>query len=136
MKKAKPGDRVARVAHAPSRVQTVEEYLARVPEPARSTLKKIRAAIRSAAPAEATEAISYRIPSFKYKGMLMWYAAFADHCSLFPGASVIAAFKDELKGYAVSKGTIRFPAEKPLSAALVKKLVKARIAENEGKKRR
>ena len=136
MKKAKPGDRVARVAHAPSRVQTVEEYLARVPEPARSTLKKIRAAIRSAAPAEATEAISYRIPAFKYKGMLMWYAAFADHCSLFPGASVIARFKNELKGYSVSKGTIRFPTDKPLPAALVKKLVKARIAENEAKKRR
>ena len=127
MKKAKPGDRVPK---------TVDEYLAGFPEPARSTLKKIRATIRSAAPAEATEAISYRIPSFKYKGLLMWYAAFADHCSLFPGASVIAAFKDELKGYAVAKGTIRFPVDKPLPAALVKKLVKAKIVENERKKRR
>ena len=117
-------------------MQTVEEYLAGVPEPARSTLQKIRVAIRSAVPAEATEAISYRIPAFKYKGMLVWYAAFTDHCSLFPGASVIAAFKDELKGYTVSKGTIRFPTDKPLPAALVKKLVKAKIAENERKKRR
>lgn len=140
MKKAKPSARVSRVAHAhvaqaPSRVQTVDEYLAAVPEPARSTLQKIRETIRSAAPAEATEAISYQIPAFKYKGMLMWYAGFADHCSLFPGASVIAAFKDELKGYSVSKGTIRFPTDKPLPAALVRKLVKAKIAENEGKKR-
>jgi uncharacterized protein YdhG (YjbR/CyaY superfamily) len=127
MKKAKPGD------HVP---KTVDEYLAGVPEPARSTLKKIRATIRSAVPAEATEAISYRMPAFKYKGLLMWYAAFADHCSLFPGASVIAAFKNELKGYSVSKGTIRFPTDKPLPAALVKKLVKARLAENERRKRR
>ena len=125
MKKAKP--RVPK---------TVDEYLAGVPEPARSTLKKIRATIRSAVPAEATEAISYRIPAFVYKGLLMWYAAFADHCSLFPGSSVIVAFKNELKGYSVSKGTIRFPVDKPLPAALVKKLVKARIAENEGRKRR
>ncbi|MBZ5629859.1 MAG: DUF1801 domain-containing protein [Acidobacteriia bacterium] len=127
MKKAKTGDRVPK---------TVDEYLAGVPEPARSTLQMIRATIRSAAPAEATEAISYRMPAFKYKGLLMWYAAFADHCSLFPGSSVMVAFKNELKGYSVSKGTIRFPVDKPLPAALVKKLVKARIAENEGKKRR
>jgi uncharacterized protein YdhG (YjbR/CyaY superfamily) len=127
MKKAKPGDRVPK---------TVDEYLAGVPEPARGTLQKIRATIRSVAPAEATEAISYGMPAFKHKGMLMWYAAFADHCSLFPGASVIAAFKNELKGHSVSKGTIRFPTDKPLPAALVKKLVKAKIAENEGKKRR
>ena len=127
MKKAKRGSPVPK---------TVDEYLARLPEPARSTLQKIRAAIRSAVPAEATEAISYRMPAFKYKGVLMWYAAFADHCSLFPGASVIAAFKNELKGYAVSKGTIRFPTDKPLPGALVKKLVKARLAENERKKRR
>lgn len=116
--------------------KTVDEYLAGVPEPARSTLKKIRATIRSAAPAEAAEAISYQMPAFKYKGMLLWYAAFADHCSLFPGASMIMAFKDELKGYSTSKGTIRFPVDKPLPAALVIKLVKARVAENEGKKRR
>jgi len=127
MKKAKPGDRVP---------TTVEEYLAGVPEPARSTLKKIRATIRSVVPAEATEAISYGMPAFKYKGMLMWYAAFADHCSLFPGSSVIVAFKNELKGYSVSKGTIRFPVDKPLPATLVKKLVKARLAENERKKQR
>ena len=62
--------------------RTVEEYLASVPEPARGTLGKVRAAIRSAAPAEATEGISYRMPMFKYKGMLAGFAAFSEHCSL------------------------------------------------------
>jgi len=115
----------------------VEEYLAAVPEPARSTLNKIRAAIRSAVPPEATEAISYGMPAFKYKGPLLGYAAFPNHCGLYPmSPPVIEAFKDELKGFHTSKGTIRFPVDKPLSAALVKKIVKARIAENENKKKR
>ena len=91
------------------------------------------------APAETTEVISYRIPAFKiaalkYKGMLMWYAAFSDHCSLFPTASVIKPFKKDLKNFRVSKGTIHFPVDKPLPAALLKKMVKARIAEMEGKR--
>jgi uncharacterized protein YdhG (YjbR/CyaY superfamily) len=115
-------------------MKTVDDYLAGVPEPAHSTLQKVRAAIRSALPKEATEVISYQIPAFKYKVTLMWYAAFAKHCSLFPGASVIAAFKDELKAFHTSKGTIQFPVDRPLSAALVKRLVKARLAEVERKK--
>jgi uncharacterized protein YdhG (YjbR/CyaY superfamily) len=115
---------------------TVDEYLAAVPEPARTTLNKIRAAIRSMAPAEATEAIHYGMPAFRYKGALMAYAAFAKHCSLFPmSLAVVAAFKNELKDFDVSKGTIRFPLDKPLPAALVKKMVKARIAQNELKKK-
>ena len=121
--------------------KTVEEYLAGVPEPARSTLNKVRATIRSVVPAETTEVISYRIPAFRietprYKGMLVWYAAFSDHCSLFPTASVISAFKKDLKDFRVSKGTIHFPVDKPLPAALLKRMVKARIAEMESKKRR
>jgi uncharacterized protein YdhG (YjbR/CyaY superfamily) len=116
--------------------KNVDDYLAGVPEPARTTLNKVRAAIRSALPLEATEAISYGMPAFKYKGTLVWFAAFANHYSLFPTASVIQAFKNELKGFETSKGTIRFPVDKPLPAALVKKLVKARIAENEHKKQR
>ena len=115
----------------------VDEYLARVPEPARTTLNKIRATIRSVVPPEATEAISYGMPAFKYKGPLVFFAAFSDHCSLFPGSgSLIEAFQDDLKGYHTSKGTIQFPVDKPLPAALVRKLVKARVAENELKKRR
>jgi len=116
--------------------KTVDEYLARVPEPARGALNKVRAAIRSAAPPETRESISYGVPMFKYKGLLLGFAAFSNHCSLFPGAAVIAAFKDELEGFTTSKGTIRFPVDKPLSTALVKKLVKARIAQNERAKRR
>jgi uncharacterized protein YdhG (YjbR/CyaY superfamily) len=114
----------------------VDEYLAGVPEPARSTLQKVRKVIRSVVPAETTEAISYRMPVFQYKGPLVWFGAFSDHCSLFPTGSVIEAFKSELKGYTISKGTIQFPVDKPLPAALLKKLVKARIAENERKQRR
>ena len=115
--------------------KTVDEYLAAVPEPARSTLQKIRVAIRSAAPPEATEGISYGMPAFKHKGVLAWFAAFADHCSLFPTAAVIAAFKNELKGFRTSKGTIQFPVNKPLPATLVKKMVKARLAQIENSKR-
>jgi uncharacterized protein YdhG (YjbR/CyaY superfamily) len=117
--------------------KSVDEYLASVPEPARNTLKKIRATIRSAVPSEATEAISYGIPTIKYKGSLVVFAAFSKHCSLFPMSyAVMAALKNELKRFEVSKGTIRFPVDKPLPATLVKKLVKARIAEKERKKQR
>jgi uncharacterized protein YdhG (YjbR/CyaY superfamily) len=121
----------------PKKLRNIDDYLAGVPQPARGTLKKIRAAIRSAVPPEATETISYGIPGFRYsKEVLVWFAAFSDHCSLFPTAAVIAAFKNELKGFSTSKGTIQFPTDKPLPAALVKKLVKARVAQNESKKRR
>jgi len=135
MKKTKPARRRS-PAKSTAVPKTVDEYLAGVPEPACTTLKKIRAVIRSTVP-ETTETISYRIPVFKHRGRpLLWFAAFSDHCSLFPGASVIAAFKDELKDFAVSKGTLHFPVDEPLPANLVKKLLKARIAENERKKQR
>jgi len=116
--------------------KNVDEYLAGVPEPARATLNKMREAIRSALPPEATETISYRIPAFKCKRVLVWFAAFSDHCSLFPTASVIEAFKRELKGFSTSKGTIHFPTDKPLPIALIQRLVKARAAQDEPKKHR
>ena len=118
-----------------SAAKTVDDYIAGVPEPARTTLNKVRAAIRAAAPVETTEGISWRMPMFKYKGMLLGLAAFSNHCSLFPGPAVIAALRSELKGYRTSKGTIQFPADKPMPAALVKKVVKARLAENEHKRK-
>jgi len=96
---------------------------------------KLRAAIRASVPADATEIISYRIPAFARDGVLVWYAAFAKHCSLFPTAAVIDEFRDELKGFTVSKGTIQFPLDKPLPIALVKKIVKARVAQKETKGR-
>jgi uncharacterized protein YdhG (YjbR/CyaY superfamily) len=120
MKKVKPG----------AIPQTVDDYLAALPKEARATLEKIRKTIKAVAP-KATEVISYQMPMYKHHGMLVGFAAFKDHCSLFPGAKVVATYKDELKSYKTSKGTIRFPIGKPLPAALVKKLVKARIAENE-----
>ena len=114
----------------------VEAYLARVPEPARTTLEKLRFMIRAAAPKDATERISYQIPSFYYKGGLIAYAAFKEHCSLFPmGSSAIEEFAEELKGYRVSKGTIHFAVDKPLSKALVTKIVKACVARNKAKAR-
>jgi uncharacterized protein YdhG (YjbR/CyaY superfamily) len=116
--------------------KSVDEYLARVPEPARTTLNAVRATIRSVVPAETTEEISYGVPTFKYKGPVIWFAAFSKHCSVFPTASVIEKFKDELKDYKTSKGTIQFPVDKPLPSALVKKMVKARIAEIELKNKR
>lgn len=94
----------------------------------------MRAAIRSVVPRESTEVISYGIPSFKHGKILVWYAAFANHCSLFPTASVIEAFKDELKAFSISKGTIQFPLEKPLPTALIKKIVKLRVLQNDKKK--
>jgi uncharacterized protein YdhG (YjbR/CyaY superfamily) len=90
-------------------VKAVEAYLAKVPEPARGTLEKIRAMIRAAAPKEATEGISYGMPAFKYKKPLAGYAAFKEHCSLYPmSGAVVAAMKDELKDYVTSKGAIQF----------------------------
>ena len=115
--------------------KNMDEYLAGVPEPARTTLNKVRASIRSAVPPEATEGISYGMPAFKYKGSLVAFAAFSNHCSLFPmSLAVMDAFKKELKAFDTTKGTIHFPMDKPLPAALVKKLVKARIAEKDRKK--
>ena len=88
----------------------------------------MRATIRSAVPRGTTEVISYGIPSFKRDVVLVWYAAFADHCSLFPTAAVIEKFKNELRGFSTSKGTIHFPFGEPLPIRLIKKLVKARVA--------
>lgn len=123
---------VVRAASAKGKLpKDIDEYLARVPEPARTTLEKIRAAIRAAAPKEATECISYGIPTFDYKGHLIAFAAFKKHCSLFPmSKAVIASFKEELHQYPQSgPGTIQFPKDKPISTGLLKRIVKARVAE-------
>ncbi|MFZ0477972.1 MAG: DUF1801 domain-containing protein [Terriglobales bacterium] len=114
---------------------TVDEYISGTPELARSALKKIRTAIRSALPPDATETISYRIPAFRRDKILVWFAAFSNHCSVFPTAAVIEEFKNELKGLAISKGTIHFPLDKPVPTALIKKLVAARLEQAEGSSR-
>jgi uncharacterized protein YdhG (YjbR/CyaY superfamily) len=106
----------------------VDAYFAAVPEPARSALNKIREAIRSVVPPEATEIISYTIPAFKHKKVLVWYAAFSNHCSLFPTAAVIDTFKDELKNLSTSKGTVHFPVDDSMPVDLIKKMVKERLS--------
>jgi uncharacterized protein YdhG (YjbR/CyaY superfamily) len=112
---------------------SVAAYLRAVPPAPRAALQKLRKTIKAAAP-QATEGISYGIPMFKHHGMLVGYAAFKDHCSLFMSTSITRALKKELARYDTSKGTIRFPADKPLPAALVRKLVRARLAQNERKR--
>jgi uncharacterized protein YdhG (YjbR/CyaY superfamily) len=134
MRKRKSGD----VQHdEPASIvpASVDEYLAEVDEPARAKLVRMRALIRSTLPPEATEIISYRMPAFKLKKVLVWFAAFSNHCSLFPTAAVIDAFKDELRGFETAKGTIHFPLDKPLPAALIKKIVKVRLQQALGSKR-
>ena len=115
---------------APAR--SVDEYLAGVPKEARAVLEKLRRTIRAAAPM-ASEGISYQMPMYKHHGMVIGFAAFKDHCSIFPGSAVMDAHKEELKRYSTSKGTIRFSVNKPLPATLVRKLVRARIKENEAR---
>jgi uncharacterized protein YdhG (YjbR/CyaY superfamily) len=110
----------------------VEKYIERAPEPARSRLQEMRAAIREAVPAEAVEIISYKIPAFRLKKVLVWHAAFSGHCSLFPTAAVIEEFRGKLGGFTVSKGTVQFPLDKPLPTALINKIVKERVAQSQG----
>jgi uncharacterized protein YdhG (YjbR/CyaY superfamily) len=112
-----------------NRITTVDDYLDLAEEPARSTLIKMRATIRSLVPKDAIEKVSYQIPSFFWNGPLVGFAAFKEHCSFFVmHGSLLEQFQQELKGYSTSKGTIRFPTDKPLPTALVKKLVKAKLA--------
>ena len=109
--------------------QNIDEYLATLSDEKRAALEKLRKAIQSAAP-KAEECISYQIPAFRLGGkMLVAFGAAANHCAFYPGAFPIAAHKNELEAYHTSKGTIRFQPDSPLPATLVRKLVKARIAE-------
>jgi uncharacterized protein YdhG (YjbR/CyaY superfamily) len=112
--------------------RTIDEYLAALSDDKRAALEKLRKAIKAAAP-KAEECISYQIPAYRQDGMLVGFGATAKHCAFYlMSSSTVEAHKDELKGYDTSKGTIRFQADSPLPAALVRKLVKARIAENGG----
>jgi uncharacterized protein YdhG (YjbR/CyaY superfamily) len=115
--------------------KTIDEYLATLSEDQRAALEKLRGTIRAAAP-KAEECISYSLPAFRLNGMLVAFGVTANHCAFYlMSSSTVEAHKDELKGYDTSKGTIRFQPDNPLPAALVRKLVKARIAENEGRRK-
>ena len=108
--------------------KTIDDYLARVSSDQRVALNRLRKSIRAAAP-RAEECISYQLPAFRLDGrMLVWFGAGANHCSFYPGA-VVQAFKRELGAYEISKGTIRFQPDHPIPVALVRRLVKARIAQ-------
>jgi uncharacterized protein YdhG (YjbR/CyaY superfamily) len=113
--------------------KTVDEYIATFPKNVQSILEELRQAIRESAP-EAEEAISYQMPAFKLNGVLVWFAAFKNHIGFYPISSAIEAFKEELSDYKVSKGTIRFPLDKPIPFDSVKKIVKYRVKENLDKK--
>src|SRR5215471_15764615 len=114
--------------------RNVDEYMSQVPQPQRDALEKLRRTIRSIVP-DATEVISYDIPTFKLNGrMLVSYAAFTKHCSFFPGAGPVEKHANDLKSFPTSKGTVQFTPEHPLSTVLVKKLVKTRIKLNEARK--
>ncbi|NUM80798.1 DUF1801 domain-containing protein [bacterium] len=116
------------------KAQTIDDYLGQFQDDQKKTLEKLRRMIKSAAPG-VTECISYSMPAFRHQGkLLVAFGAFTDHCSFFPmSAATIKALTNDLKQYETSKGTIRFPNTKPLPAALVKKIIKKRIAENETK---
>ena len=120
----------------PGKPQTIDEYLAPLSAEKRAALGKLRRAIRSAAP-KADECISYLVPGFRLNGkLLVSFGAATDHCAFYPGARPVAVHKDELKAYDTSKGTIRFRADSPLPATLVRKLVKTRIAEHAARRSR
>lgn len=110
--------------------KSVDQWLARIEPKQRAALEKLRAQIRAAAPG-AEEVISYGQPTFKLHGHLVAFGAFAKHLSFFPMNSVvIAEHVDALKNFVTSKGTIQFTPEKPIPAAVVKKIVKGRIVQN------
>jgi len=110
--------------------KTVDEYLARVPPKFRTALQRLRKTIKAAAP-DAEEVISYKMPAFRQNGILVYLAAFEDHCSLFVGSAKIRRqFSAELKPFMTGKGTVRFTPDQPLPARLVARIVKARVAEN------
>jgi len=111
--------------------ESVDTYLARVPEKQRAALEKVRAAIKAAAP-KAVEGINWGMPGYKYKGYLGGFAVFKDHLSFFPG-STLEAFQDDIKGFTTTKGSIHFTPESPIPVSLVKKIVRARVKENESR---
>ena len=119
----------------PAKPQTIDEYLAPLSSDKKAALEKLRKDIKSAAPG-AEEVISYQIPTFRFRGrMLVSFAAWANHCAFYPGSYPIEAHQNELKDYETSKGTIRFPIDSPLPSTLVRKLVKARIAQYPAKQK-
>jgi uncharacterized protein YdhG (YjbR/CyaY superfamily) len=107
---------------------TVDAYIAAFPPKVRRLLKQLRALIRETAP-QAEEKIAYRMPAYTYHGVLVYFAGYANHIGLYPGGTV-AQFKKDLGSYKTAKGTIQFPLDEPLPVTLIRKIVKARVAQN------
>lgn len=117
------------------RFETIDEYISTFPSEVREVLEGLRKAIQDSAP-NAEEAISYGMPAFKLNGDLVYFAAYKKHIGFYPrGPSAIEAFKEELSGYNLSKGAIRFPLDRPIPLDLVKRIVKFRVQQNESGKR-
>ena len=111
---------------------SIDEYIAAQPPDIREKLKKLRLSITKAAP-EAEEVISYQMPAYKFHGMLVYFAVFKNHISFFPTSSGVQFFKDRLTAFEISKGTIKFPLDKPIPLRLVAEIVKFRLQENTDK---
>jgi uncharacterized protein YdhG (YjbR/CyaY superfamily) len=109
--------------------QSIDEYIATFPEEIQKKLQEIRATIQTAAPG-AKEKISYQMPAFAQNGILVYFAAWKDHIGFYPTSSGTQAFRQELSAYQYSKGTVKFPLDKPLPLDLISKIVKYRLAEN------
>ncbi len=121
-------------AKTTTKTKAIDEYLAALGDDNRAALEKLRKTIRAAAP-KAEECISYQLPAFRQDGMLVAFGAHPNHCAFYlMSSSTMEAHKGELEDYDTTKGTIRFQANKPLPVALVRKLVRTRIAENVGRR--
>lgn len=121
-----PKDKVAGMDKKPN---TIDEYLIQHPEDVQHLLAEIRSTIQMAAP-EATETISYGIPTFKYHGNLVHFAAFKNHIGLYPGPAALIVFQSELTGYKRSKGAVQFPLDQPIPLDLIRRIVLHRVKEN------
>ena len=119
----------------PKAFTNIDEYIAGFPKEVQKILESIRRTIRKAAPA-AEETISYQMPAFKLKGALVYFAAYKNHIGMYPTASAIEKFKRELSGYEGSRGTVRFPLDKPIPLGLITKIAKFKARENLAKTKR
>jgi uncharacterized protein YdhG (YjbR/CyaY superfamily) len=108
---------------------TIDDYIAEFPRDVQPLLEKVRAAIRKAAP-DATEAISYGMPTFKLHGNMIHFAGYNQHIGLYPGSRPIEEFKDELTKYKTSKGTVQLPLDKPIPVGLIGRITKSCVKRN------
>lgn len=113
--------------------KTIDEYIRSFPDKDQEVMQKIRHTILNAAP-KAKEVISYQMPTFRQNGILVHFAAFSNHYSLFPTPSAVVAFSDDLTGYETSKGTVKFPKDNPIPYDLIAKIVRFKVQENAEKK--